>query len=91
MNRSRLLTVGPAFIRSMGLLLWLVLSLPSAALAQDWAVSPATAAVANDPEIARRNPGMVASHAAKGLFIDTDFWVENGEDLEAKFNAWLAR
>jgi predicted dienelactone hydrolase len=37
MNRSRLLTVGPAFIRSMGLLLWLVLSLPSAALAQDWA------------------------------------------------------
>jgi putative spermidine/putrescine transport system substrate-binding protein len=34
---------------------------------------------------------MVASHASKGLFIDTDFWVENGEDLEAKFNAWLAR
>lgn len=37
MNRSHLLTVGPAFIRSMGLLLGLVLSVPSAALAQDWA------------------------------------------------------
>jgi len=64
---------------------------PLMALAQDWAVSPATASVANNPDVARRNPGMVASHASKGLFIDTDFWVENGEDLEAKFNAWLAR
>jgi putative spermidine/putrescine transport system substrate-binding protein len=81
----------PHRAEGMKLIQYMTDAKPLTALAQDWAVSPATAAVANDPEIARRNPGMVASHAAKGLFIDTDFWVENGEDLEAKFNAWLAR
>ena len=64
---------------------------PLTNLAQDWAVSPANAAVANNPEIVKKNPGMVANHASKGLFIGTDFWVERGEDLEARFNAWLAR
>jgi hypothetical protein len=42
MNRSHLLTVGRAFIRSMGLLLGLVLSLPGAVLAQDWAAPGAS-------------------------------------------------
>ncbi len=60
-------------------------------LAQDWAVSPANAKVANNPDVIKKNPGMVANHAEEGLFIDTDFWVEHGEDLEAKFNAWLAK
>ncbi|MGE0847220.1 MAG: ABC transporter substrate-binding protein [Flavobacteriaceae bacterium] len=60
-------------------------------LAQDWAVSPANAEVAADPAISAKNPGMVANHADEGLFIDTDFWVEYGEDLEAKFNAWAAQ
>jgi putative spermidine/putrescine transport system substrate-binding protein len=60
-------------------------------LAQDWAVSPATASVANNPDVIKKNPGMVASHAKEGLFISTDFWVENGADLEAKFNAWVAK
>lgn len=60
-------------------------------LAQDWAVSPANAAVANNPELAKKNPGMVANHASKGLFINTEFWVERGADLEARFNAWLAK
>ena len=64
---------------------------PLTNLAQDWAVSPANAAVANNPEIIKKNPGMVANHAKEGLFIDTDFWVEHGEDLEARFNAWLAK
>ena len=64
---------------------------PLLALAQDWAVSPATAAVANNADVVKKNPGMVASHANEGLFINTEFWVENGADLEAKFNAWLAK
>jgi putative spermidine/putrescine transport system substrate-binding protein len=64
---------------------------PLKALAQDWAVSPANAAVANSAEIRAKNPGMIAAHADKGLFISTDFWVVHGEDLEAKFNAWLAK
>lgn len=60
-------------------------------LAQDWAVSPANAAVANNAEIVKKNPGMVANHANEGLFINTEFWVEHGADLEARFNAWLAK
>jgi putative spermidine/putrescine transport system substrate-binding protein len=63
---------------------------PLTALAQVWAVSPANAKVASDPELVKKNPGMVANHAKEGLFIDTEFWVEKGDSLEAKFNAWAA-
>jgi hypothetical protein len=34
---------------------------------------------------------MLSSHVADGLFINTEFWVANGEDLEQKFNAWQAK
>jgi len=64
---------------------------PLLALAQDWAVSPATKAVADDPAVRARNPGMVANHAEDGLSISTEFWVEHGDDLEKRFNAWAAR
>ena len=64
---------------------------PLRALAQDWAVSPATAAVAQDPAVRARNPAMVAEHAEDGMFIDTDFWVQHGDDLERRFAAWVAR
>ena len=64
---------------------------PLRAMSADWAISPANAAVARDPELLRRQPAMVAAHAEKGLFIDTDFWVEHGADLEARFAAWAAR
>ncbi len=64
---------------------------PLRALAGDWAVSPATKAVADDPTIKAKNPGMVANHAGEGLSIDTDFWVQYGDDLEKRFAAWAAR
>jgi putative spermidine/putrescine transport system substrate-binding protein len=64
---------------------------PLRALAQDWAVSPATAAVAQDPAVRAKNPAMVAEHAEDGMFIDTDFWVQHGDDLERRFAAWVAR
>ena len=64
---------------------------PLLALAQDWAVSPATKAVADDPAVRARNPGMVSNHAEEGLSINTEFWVEYGDDLEKRFNAWAAR
>jgi putative spermidine/putrescine transport system substrate-binding protein len=64
---------------------------PLLALAQDWAVSPATAAVADDPAVRAKNPAMVANHSDEGLFIDTDFWVEHGDDLEARFATWAAK
>ena len=34
---------------------------------------------------------MLSAYASQGLFIDTEFWVANGEDLEKKFNAWVAK
>ena len=64
---------------------------PLRALAQDWAVSPATAAVAQDPAIRTKNPAMVAEHAEDGMFIDTEFWVQHGEALERRFAAWVVR
>ena len=64
---------------------------PLLALAKDWAISPANAAVANDAEVRAKNPAMVANHADEGLFIDTDFWVEHGEDLEKRFAIWAAK
>lgn len=64
---------------------------PLLALGQDWAVSPANAAAAADPALQARHPNMIASHAGQGLFINTDFWAENGEELEARFATWAAR
>ncbi|MBC7799056.1 MAG: extracellular solute-binding protein [Gemmatimonadaceae bacterium] len=64
---------------------------PLMALGQDWAVSPANAEAAADTGLRARNPAMVASHAEAGLFISTEFWVEHGDDLEARFAAWAAR
>ncbi|PZU91300.1 MAG: spermidine/putrescine ABC transporter substrate-binding protein [Chelatococcus sp.] len=81
----------PNKAEAMKLISFMTDAKPLANLAQDWAVSPANAAVASDPEIVKKNPGMVANHAKEGLFINTEFWVEHGEDLEARFNAWLAK
>ena len=64
---------------------------PYIALSKDWAVSPANAEAASDPTLAARNPGMVSNHTAQGLAIDTEFWVEHGEDLEKRFAAWAAK
>lgn len=70
---------------------WITDSKPLLALAEDWAVSPANREAAASPKIAAKNPGMLSSHVSDGLFIDTEFWVQHGEDLEAKFNAWAAK
>jgi putative spermidine/putrescine transport system substrate-binding protein len=64
---------------------------PLLALGQDWAVSPANREAAANPDLLRRHPEMVAAHASEGLFIDTAFWAEHGDELEARFNTWVAR
>ncbi len=64
---------------------------PLLALGQDWAVSPANAEAAADQALVARNPNMVASHAGQGLFINTEFWAEQGDELEARFMTWAAR
>ena len=81
----------PNTAEAMKLINYMTEPAPLLALAQDWAVSPATKAVADDPAVRARNPGMVAKHAEVGLSISTEFWVEYGEDLEKRFNAWAAR
>jgi len=64
---------------------------PLKRLAAIWPASPAHRAFAEDAAIRAANPDAVASHAAQGLFLDTRFWVEKGEDLEKRFAAWAQR
>lgn len=61
------------------------------AQAQDWPISPANKAINHDPALRAANPGMILNHSAEGLWIDTEFWLANGDDLEMRFTAWAAR
>jgi len=70
---------------------WITDSKPLLTLAETYAVSPANKEAAANPALSVKNPGMLSSHVADGLFINTEFWVANGEDLEQKFNAWQAK
>lgn len=76
---------------AMKLISYMTDAKPLLALSRDWPISPATASVADNASVHERNPGMVSSHTREGLFIDTDFWVEHGEDLEKRFVAWSAK
>ena len=64
---------------------------PLRALAQAWPINPVNAAVANDPAVRAANPLMMSNHQAGGLQIDTEFWLDQGTDLEQRFAAWLNR
>jgi putative spermidine/putrescine transport system substrate-binding protein len=64
---------------------------PLRALAEAWPINPVTAAVANDPAVRERNPLMMSNHQARGLQIDTEFWLDQGADLEQRFASWLNR
>jgi putative spermidine/putrescine transport system substrate-binding protein len=81
----------PNAAEAMKLVEYMTDEAPLRALAGDWAVSPANKAVADDPAIRAKNPGMVANHAAEGLSINTEFWVEFGDDLEKRFALWVAK
>jgi putative spermidine/putrescine transport system substrate-binding protein len=70
---------------------WITDSKPLLTLAETYAVSPANKEAAANPALSAKNPGMLSSHVADGLFINTEFWVANGDDLEQKFNAWQAK
>ncbi len=56
-----------------------------------WPSSPANKEINMDPEIQAKNPGMVLNHSDKGLFLNTEFWIANGDDLEARFTSWAAQ
>jgi putative spermidine/putrescine transport system substrate-binding protein len=75
----------------MKMIEWITDTKPLLALAEDWAVSPANKEAAAIPRLREKNPGMLSSHVSEGLFINTEFWVANGDDLEQKFNAWSTK
>jgi len=64
---------------------------PVMELTKLWPINPATAAVANDPDVRARNPLMMTNHQAGGLEINTEFWLEYGPDLEQRFASWVNR
>ncbi len=76
---------------AMKLINWITDEGPLRKQAAIWPISPANKAVNEDPEIQKANPGMVLNHSAEGLFINTEFWIEHGDELEAKFTAWAAQ
>lgn len=75
---------------AMRMIEWITNAEPLRAQAAAWPISPANIEVNSDPAVQAANPGMVLNHADTGLFIDTDFWIEYGDDLEARFAAWAA-
>ena len=81
----------PFVAEAMRLVEFMTDAKPLLALGQAWAVSPANAEAAADAALQARHPNMIASHAARGLFISTEFWAENGEELEARFATWAAK
>jgi putative spermidine/putrescine transport system substrate-binding protein len=64
---------------------------PLRALSELWAINAVTAEVANDPAVRQRHPRLMSSQQHRGLQIDTEFWLDQGPDLEQRFAAWLNR
>jgi putative spermidine/putrescine transport system substrate-binding protein len=56
-----------------------------------WPINPVTAAVVRDPAVRAANPLMLTNFVDRGVQISTEFWLDNGTDLEQRFTAWLNR
>lgn len=82
---------GPRMADAARMIHWMTELDPLLELAKIWPASPAHRAFAERADLRAANPDSVATNAGRGLFIDTQFWVENGEDLEKRFAAWAAR
>lgn len=76
---------------AMKMIDWITSPEPLRAQAAVWPISPANKEVNADPALQEANPGMVLNHADEGLFISTEFWIQHGDELEAKFTAWAAQ
>ncbi|MCC7425822.1 MAG: extracellular solute-binding protein [Alphaproteobacteria bacterium] len=77
--------------QGMRMIEWMTNLEPLQALARIWPASPAHRAFQEDATLRAASPHSVAANASRGLFIDTEFWVQNGEDLERRFAAWAGR
>lgn len=76
---------------AMKMIDWITDAGPIKSQAGVWPISPANKEVNADPSIRAKNPGMVLNHADEGLFLSTEFWIVNGDDLQARFTAWAAQ
>ena len=81
----------PMADEAMKMIDWITSPAPLRAQAAVWPISPANKEVNADPELQKANPGMVLNHSDQGLFISTEFWIQHGDELEAKFTAWAAQ
>lgn len=81
----------PNAANAMRLIDWITDAGPLRALSQVWPINPVNAAVANDPAVHAANPLMMSNHQDQGLRIDTEFWLDQGTDLEQRFASWLNR
>lgn len=75
---------------AMEMIDWITDTAPLKNQTNAYPASPANKEINADPEIRAKNPGMVLNHADTGLFISTEFWIANGDDLEARFTSWAA-
>lgn len=82
---------GPRMADAARMIRWITELDPLLELARIWPASPAHRAFAERADLRAAHPDSVAANAGSGLFINTDFWVEHGEDLEKRFAAWAAR
>lgn len=81
----------PMMDEAMKMIDWITSSEPLRAQAAVWPISPANKEVNADPALQEANPGMVLNHSEEGLFISTEFWIEHGDELEARFTSWAAQ
>lgn len=81
----------PRTADAMRMIEWMTNLDPLLNLARVWPASPAHRAFQERADLRAANPHSVASNADRGLFIDTEFWVQNGEELEQRFANWAGR
>lgn len=64
---------------------------PLLGMLKDWPLSPANKTFASRADLRQANPDMLTNNTDRGLFLNTEFWIERGEDLEKRFNTWAAK
>ncbi len=72
----------------MRMIQWISQLEPLKALSAAWPVSPANRAFVEDPALRAAHPNSVSSNMQRGLHLNTEFWVDKGEDLERRFAVW---
>jgi putative spermidine/putrescine transport system substrate-binding protein len=81
----------PHAAEAMRMINWMTGVDPLVAMAKDWPIAPPVKGFVAREDLRQANPDTLTNFTDRGLFLDTEFWIERGEDLEKRFNAWAAR